>query len=157
MAQAEAVAEMLLPSPIAVYTTADVRMLFADISKRTPRSVDAERAFLAGKMHIARTHPTLAPLADTTIAEAFVSGLKELASGNGSRAPPRKETAPVPGGVGYGMFYNDVFKTNWGTATAIYWEIICPIPPGGNIDNFLYLTATNRSAKGIEAFVRSFR
>jgi len=54
MAQAEAVAEMLLPSPTAVYTTADVRMLFADISKRTPRNVDAERAFLAGKMHIAR-------------------------------------------------------------------------------------------------------
>jgi hypothetical protein len=45
------------------------------------------------------------------------------------------------------------FKTNFVTGTAIYCDIICPTPPGGNVNSFLYLTATNRSAKGVEAFV----
>jgi hypothetical protein len=51
------------------------------------------------------------------------------------------------------MFYNASFKINWNTGTAIYWEIICPNPPGGNVNTYLYLTATNRSAKGVEAFI----
>jgi hypothetical protein len=62
-------------------------------------------------------------------------------------------TGPVPGGVGYGMFYNSAFKTNWATETSFYFDIICPTPPGGNVNTFLYLTATNRSGKGVEAFI----
>jgi hypothetical protein len=51
------------------------------------------------------------------------------------------------------MFYTEAFKTNWATGTAIWFDIICPNPPGGNVNTHLYLTAMNRSAKGVEAFV----
>jgi hypothetical protein len=51
------------------------------------------------------------------------------------------------------MFYSDAFKINWATGSAISWEIICPSPPGGNVNTFLYLTATNRTGKGVEAFI----
>ena len=45
------------------------------------------------------------------------------------------------------MFYNDAFKSSYATGTAITWEIICPPVPGGNVSDFLYITATNRTAK----------
>ena len=43
------------------------------------------------------------------------------------------ETPPVPGGVGYGMFYTPAFRTNFARGTSLYWRIICPTPPGGNV------------------------
>ncbi len=125
--------------------TGDVRTLFADITKMTPRDEKAEKAFLASKGHLAMTHPTL-DLPARKIAAASLARGTEVAV-----APTI--TPPVPGGVGYGMFYNTPFKTNWATGTAIYWEIICPTPPGGNVNTYLYLTATNRSGKGVEAFI----
>lgn len=125
--------------------TADARVLFADITKMTPRDEATERAFLASKMHIIRTHPALDLTARAAAAADLADKLKEAVSPT--------PTGPVPGGVGYGMFYNGSFKTNWTTGTAIYWEIICPTPPGGNVNTFLYLTATNRSGKGVEAFI----
>jgi hypothetical protein len=33
------------------------------------------------------------------------------------------------------------------------FDIVCPTPPGGNVNTWLYLTATNRSGLGVEAFV----
>jgi len=65
----------------------------------------------------------------------------------------RETTAPAPGGVGYGFFYSDAFKSSWGRGTALTFDIICPTPPGGNINTYLYLTATNRSGMGVEAFI----
>ncbi len=125
------------------FATADIRADFAKITKQTPRDTAAEQAFFASKLHLLKTHPTL-HLAErqATVAE-FAVRLKR----------PKKYTGPPPGGVGYGMFYHPTFKTNFATGTAIYWEIICPNPPGGNVNTWLYLTATNRSAKGVEAFI----
>ena len=125
--------------------TADVRTLFADITKMTPRDEVAEKVFLASKMQIVQTHPALDLPARKVAAADLASGTKD--------AVTPTSTGPVPGGVGYGMFFNSSFKTNWATGTAIYWEIICPTPPGGNVNTFLYLTATNRSGKGVEAFI----
>lgn len=68
-------------------------------------------------------------------------------------APANVLDRPTPGGVGYGMFYTDAFKARWDAGTAIQCDYICPAPPGGNVDTFLYLTATNRSAFGVEAFI----
>jgi hypothetical protein len=65
----------------------------------------------------------------------------------------KKKTPPIPGGVGYGMFYTDEFRTAFARGTSFSYEIVCPNPPGGNIDTSLYLTATNRAHKGVEAFV----
>lgn len=153
MAREPASIELPVPAPAARVSPAvlpsensgDARALFADITKKTPRDVEAERAFLASKLHIAQTHPTMDFTGRAAAAADIVAALK-VAKG-------KKPTGPVPGGVGYGMFYTDPFKKNWATGTAIYWEIICPTPPGGNVNNFLYLTATNRAGKGVEAFI----
>ena len=122
----------------------DMRQEFEAITHSTPRNHAAEQAFLASKAHIIRTHPTLAPAARAA-ALASIAGLPTLDA--------RPHQQPIPGGVGYGLFYEAGFKSNYATGTAIAWDIICPTPPGGNVNTFLYLTATNRTAKGVEAFV----
>jgi hypothetical protein len=145
--------ELPVPSPtskaaaaaVPVDSSADVQALFADVTKMTPWDEETKKAFLASKMHMVQTHPTLDLAARKAGVADLAAGLKEA----GALTP----TGPVPGGVGYGMFYNSPFKANWATGTAIYWEIICPTPPGGNVNTYLYLTATNRSAKGVEAFI----
>ena len=62
-------------------------------------------------------------------------------------------THPRPGGVGEGIFYNPDFKTSWGLGTSFSCDYVCPTPPGGNVNTWLYITATNRSGLGVEAFV----
>jgi hypothetical protein len=141
-----AIPELPLPSPIPEVTTSDVRADFAKITKQTPRDAASEQAFLASKLHMVQTHPTL-HLAERAALSSNLSAMVKK-----GRAK-KKEIPPVPGGVGYGMFYNSSFKTNFVTGTAIYWEVICPNPPGGNVNTWLYLTATNRTAKGVEAFI----
>src|SRR5262245_17243129 len=51
------------------------------------------------------------------------------------------------------MFYTSAFRTAFARGTSLYYEIVCPTQPGGNVNNWLYLTATNRAQKGVEAFV----
>ena len=134
------------PAALAVGFGDDVRTLFGDISKKTPRDDVAERAFIASKLHIARTQPTL-DLGEREVAGASL-GLGDMAAYDDSVA----KSGPVPGGVGYGMFYNPAFKKNWSTGTAIYYDIISPTPPGGNVNTFLYLTATNRSGTNFSSY-----
>jgi len=58
---------------------------------------------------------------------------------------------PVPGGVGYGTFYSKQFQFGFTTGTEIVWSAVCPDAPGGNVQSILYMTATNRAARGVEA------
>ena len=60
---------------------------------------------------------------------------------------------PVPGGIGMGVIYNDDFRADFGTGTAIEFYIACPRQPGGNVATWLYLTAMNRATDGVEAFI----
>lgn len=108
-------------------------------------------------MLLAHTHPAL----DIASRDAAVKGLVDL-FGTAAQASLNqltqqgvlKTTPPVPGGVGYGFFYTDPgFKTAWGHGTSLAFDIVCPTPPGGNVNTWLYLTATNRSGKGVEAFI----
>src|SRR5260370_28957676 len=62
-------------------------------------------------------------------------------------------TKPRPGGVGEGFFYTPDFKTSCGLGTSISGDFVCSVPPGGNVNTWLYLTATNRPGLGVEAFV----
>lgn len=126
-------------------TTSDMQAEFQKITEQTPRDTVAEQAFIASKMHLIETHPTLHIAERDAIIAEFMAGFKILL--------PEKYSGPIPGGVGYGIFYNPAFKTSFATGTAIYYEIICPNPPGGNVSTYLYLTATNRAAKGVEAFI----
>lgn len=120
----------------------DRRDYFAALTRRTPVDRAARAAFIAGKLNLAHTHPH----ASLALRDAAVASVKQGLAGP-------KTTPPVPGGVGYGMFYTAGYKTGWGRGTSICFDIICPTPPGGNVNTWLYLTATNRSAMGVEAFI----
>jgi len=127
------------------FSTVDVRPEFEALTKQTPRDLAAEQAFIASKLNLLQSHPRFNVTERETLITKFENEFKIK--------QPEKSTPPVPGGVGYGMFYNKSFKTNFATGTSIYWQIICPNPPGGNVSDYLYLTATNRTAKGVEAFI----
>ena len=133
-----------LPPKMSDAGVADYRMQFATLSKKEAPGIKAEREFIAAKLKLLRTHPTFHP-ADRKLAVDAFQAIMPV-----TKTLPDQ---PVPGGVGFGMFYNDAFKSSYATGTAITWEIICPPVPGGNVSNFLYITATNRTAKGVEAFV----
>lgn len=77
----------------------------------------------------------------------------EKRRGLGAQKDGLNEEGPVPGGVGYGSFFTDDYKANYHTGTVIAVDIICPQTPGGNVNTWLYLTETNRTAKGVEALV----
>ncbi|MFF9527469.1 hypothetical protein ACF1DV_36705 [Streptomyces achromogenes] len=126
--------------------TVDTREAFTRLTKEYPdENVEAARhAFLMSKLHLVRTHPDV-ELADrermvTAMAERLELGYEAMRT-------------PVPGGVGYGVYYNEVFKRAFATGTALGWDIICPSAPGGNVNDYLYVTAMNRAVLGVEAFV----
>lgn len=133
----------------------DRQSRFRSLTRAARAERGSERAFLASKLTMLRTHPGL----DETVR---LDGEAMLARTFGARnvddiikrlGLTPKRTIPTPGGVGYGMFYTDGFRTLFARGTSFFYEIVCPTPPGGNINTWLYLTATNRASKGVEAFV----
>jgi hypothetical protein len=128
---------------------ADRQTQFRTLTRSAPPERGSERAFLASKLTMLRTHPRISEeeraQGEATLARTF--GRKAL------EALDKKKTEPVPGGVGYGMFYTSTFRTAFARGTSFYYEIVCPTRPGGNVNTWLYLTATNRAQKGVEAFV----
>jgi len=137
-------------------STQDVRGRFASLTAKQPVDETFRRAFMQSKIALVHTHPTInlaaRDLAVKSVTDRLGSGAHHafgrlIAKAYGTSDPP------IPGGVGYGVFYNPGFKTGWGNGTSLVFDIICPTPPGGNVNTFLYLTATNRSAMGVEAFI----
>jgi hypothetical protein len=134
------------PPPDRPHTaTEDRQSEFAELTSNTPVDEEFRAAFLLSKLRIAHTHPTL----DIAARDQAVAGLVDLL---GVQAE-KMHTQPTPGGVGYGVFYSTPYKTAWGRGTSFSCDYVCPSPPGGNVNTWLYLTATNRSGLGIEAFV----
>lgn len=134
----------------------DVRKHFAELTAKQPVDTALRAAFLENKVLIAHTHPT----SDLPARDFAVENLVKQVGPEAEKAlakfglkSPHHVTPPVPGGVGYGMFYTAPFKVAWGRGTSFACDFVCPTPPGGNVTTFLYLTATNRSAMGVEAFV----
>ena len=123
----------------------DHQARFAAISARTPVDEDFREAFLRSKLFIAQTHPGL----DISARNHAVASL----AGRLGQEAAEMATQPRPGGVGEGFFYTSDFKTSWGLGTSFSCDFVCPMPPGGNVETWLYLTATNRSGLGVEAFV----
>ena len=151
--------KMMPPLPVEG-AVADKQGHFVRLTRAAPNERDSERVFLASKLDMLRTHPYLS-YADRAEAEARMANLLGLESREAlerrvAQRPSRKtarKRAPVPGGVGYGMFYTDAFRTSFSGGTSFYYEIVCPFQPGGNVDTWLYLTAMNRAQRGVEAFV----
>jgi hypothetical protein len=138
----------------------DKQSQFARLTRAAPIERDSEHIFLASKLEMLRTHPGLSE-ADREDAEALMAhvlnldgreALERLVSERTARKT-RQKTPPVPGGVGYGMFYTNAFRTSFSRGTSFYYEIVCPHQPGGNVNTWLYLTAMNRAQRGVEAFV----
>ena len=140
----------------------DVRAHFAAETAKTPVN-DAFRAeFLQSKLLSAYTHPTISmacrDLAVKCVIDLYGADAPQAFShlqafGHLAATGIQKPTQPVPGGVGYGIFYGAAFKTAWGRGTSMAFDIVCPTPPGGNVNTWLYLTSTNRSGLGVEAFI----
>jgi len=60
---------------------------------------------------------------------------------------------PVPGGVGFGTFYKNSAHVAFSDYSSLDFGILTPPFVGGNSEKDLYLTATNGTAKGVEALV----
>ncbi len=122
--------------------TTDVQKQFADLSKKSERNIGFEQAFLHSKIQTLKkqTHLKASYINDAVRRmEAFL--LKGY------------EGEPMKSRVGYGFYYQPSFRTAFETGTAIALDVIAPIKTGGNISNYLYLTATNRSSNGVEALI----
>jgi hypothetical protein len=133
---------------------ADRRAQFQRFTRSAAGEPGSERVFLASKLEMLRSHPTFSP-AERLEAEAAIARTLGINTVDVVRAiaTRKRKTPPVPGGVGYGMFYTSGFRTAFARGTSFYYEIVCPHQPGGNVNTWLYLTATNRAQKGVEAFV----
>jgi hypothetical protein len=134
----------------------DVREHFAQLTAKQPVDQKFRAAFLQNKILVAHTHPML----NLAARDLMVKGLVDRIGPDASAALNKfglqgavPTSPPVPGGVGYGMFYTAAYKASWGHGTSFATDFVCPTPPGGNVNTFLYLTATNRSGMGVEAFV----
>ena len=93
---------------------------FAAMTAKTPVDQAFRAAFLESKLRLAHTHPAsdivardaaVGSLASRLGADAYATFDRMKAAANGDQ--------PVPGGVGYGVFYKDPFKTGWGRGTSI--------------------------------------
>jgi hypothetical protein len=135
--------EAMPPHPMEGPVT-DRRAQFRTLTRSAPVDRASDRAFLVSKLTMLRMHPGLTQ-------RERAEGEAMLVLVFGTKA--KKKTPPVPGGVGYGMFYKGAFRRAFARGTSFSYEIVCPNPPGGNIDTSLYVTATNRAHKGVEAFV----
>ena len=126
------------------FPQSDAREVFAQQTASSPLPVGAEVAFMSSKLQILRTHP-VAPRERQELVRDFLDKMPSMV--------PEVVTGPEPGGVGYGMFYEPTFKTAFVSGTGLAWGIVCPVPPGGNVSDWLYLTGMNRASMGCEAFV----
>lgn len=124
----------------------DRRAQFTAISRSAPAKRGSARAFLASKLVMLRTHPGLTE-------QQTAEGEAMLAHKFGTKARAVLDNQQAGGGVGYGMIYTNGFRAAFARGTSLYYEIVCPDLPGGNVDTWLYLTATNRAQRGVEALV----
>jgi hypothetical protein len=129
---------------------ADEREHMEKLTKETPRDPRAEEAFIVSKAKQLRTHPRL----DRAQRELAFEELSErIGKARLEDALAKEKDQPVPGGVGYGPFYTNAFKSGFAQGTSLYFEIVCPTSPGGNVNTWFYLTGMNRAGRGLEAFV----
>jgi hypothetical protein len=68
------------------------------------------------------------------------------------KAEPEPPHPPIPGGVGFGAFYIDG-TLQFDNSSTLYYYIVTPPDIGNAANEWLYLTSTNRSPKGVEAFI----
>lgn len=117
----------------------DAREEMAEISRQNPTTEEEQEAFYSHRRKLLEE----SDLSDEQKARSEIVIQKALNSFD--RNPP------VPGGVGAGVWYRNG-QLLFQRSTALYHYIITPARAGGATNTWLYLTATNRAAKGVEAF-----
>lgn len=131
----------------------DARAEFAQGSGKSRQEERAEvQAFLASKKRLIQAHPKLT-------AQEKQAAMAEIEARSAAPAAAEAEEEedpadpPPPGGVGFGFYYDPSYKVAWETGSALEVSIVCPTVAGGNVNDWLYLTSTNRTGKGVEALV----
>lgn len=132
-----------LPGDPSLAPLEDRTEYFKEISKANPVPEEATRAFIANRFRMLASDPALSDGQKKAAHESLAMKLGKAAVSD----------QPVPGGVGYGMFYTSAFKTAYNLGTKLQFDYICPATAGGNVNTWLYLTATNRASHGVEALV----
>jgi hypothetical protein len=128
----------------------DVREKMERISQDNPATEEEKRAFYRHKARLIKDSD-IAPDDKDRLLGNLSEGLSDRET-KFALDEPLDKRPPTPGGVGYGVIYNDgAYAFN--NATALYFYIVTPGAVGGNSQTWFYLTATNRSVKGVEAFV----
>ncbi len=67
-------------------------------------------------------------------------------------AEPGDLPEPVPGGVGYGAYYKPGML-RFAESSTLQYKIIAVEQVGNDLNQWLYLTSTNRAPRGVEAYV----
>lgn len=73
------------------------------------------------------------------------------------KAENNKKKAPIPGGVGYGIYYKKPSQWAFTDFSCLDFGIFTPSSVGGNSSSHIYLTATNGTAKGVEALISYYQ
>ena len=68
-----------------------------------------------------------------------------------------KKKLQIPGGVGFGVYYSKEFQHNFTNLIVLDFSIAVAEKLGRTVTDYLYLTAINTSAKGVEAYVSYYR
>jgi hypothetical protein len=137
-----------------VLPTRDARAEFARASRKSAQEERAEvQAFLESKKRMIESHPQMT-VREKQAALAEIDLLsQDHATEEAEEDDDPDDEPPPPGGVGYGFFYTPTYRVAWKTGSRLEFSISCPTVAGGNVNSWLYLTATNRTGKGVEAFV----
>jgi hypothetical protein len=120
---------------------------FQEIAKKQRVSEKEKEAFLRAKSRLAKS---LSHLGDKELRTA----LENIRSDRGFDFT--KEHEQPPGGVGFGVFYK-AGQLSFSDSTEIRKRVIYPSQAGGDLSDYLYLTSTNRSAKGVEAYISHYK
>jgi hypothetical protein len=130
----------------------DARAQFTRPAWKSARERAEVQAFLESKRQMVQSDPQLSSQ-EKSEALAKIDSLSPEHAEEDSEEDDPDDAPPPPGGVGYGIFYQPDYKVAWDTGSAVESYIVCPTTPGGNVSTWLYLTATNRTGMGVEAFV----
>lgn len=125
----------------------DATRKFREMADAAPAPEEEVRAFLRKRIALIRDSRHL----DDAGKERRIGELEQLLDGSATGACP-PEILPVPGGVGFGVFYRPGLL-GFAQSARLYHTFVCPSTAGGDNADYLYLTATNRSAKGVEALI----
>jgi hypothetical protein len=132
----------------------DVEAHFATTTAKMTVDSALKAAFIRSKLRVAYTHLNM----DIASRDRAVKSLIDQLGADAHHAFSQMTAGETKATTGaFGAFYTDAFKSAWGHGTSLAYDIVCPTRAGGNVDDFLYLTATNRSALGVEAFVSYYK